>query len=153
MRNKEKQLEIEIGVAGRWLVERALQQCQCVGALTRGHYLSTELVVVNIMSSEAADEAEEVQSDVCCANCGVAEIDNIKLKECDGCDLVKYCGDNCRVVHREQQRKSAKNVRLSYLTENYSDNPMVAIMGSVRSASCRCRLMQKKLRSKHAAAN
>src|SRR6056300_1131408 len=39
---------------------------------------------------------------VCCAKCGVAEVDEIKLEDCDGCDLVKYCSDKCREGHREQ---------------------------------------------------
>ncbi len=39
---------------------------------------------------------------VCCASCGVAEIDDVKLKKCDdGCDLVKYCSDECQEDHRE----------------------------------------------------
>ena len=45
---------------------------------------------------------------VCCANCGVAEVDEIKLEDCDGCDLVKYCGDNCKEVHREQHEEECK---------------------------------------------
>ena len=35
-----------------------------------------------------------------CGWCGIAEVDNIKLEDCDGCDLVKYCGDKCRGEHR-----------------------------------------------------
>ena len=39
----------------------------------------------------------------CCANCGIAEVDDIQLEDCDGCDLVKYCSDNnCKEEHREQ---------------------------------------------------
>src|SRR6056300_1524944 len=41
-------------------------------------------------------------SDVVCANCGIAEVDEIKLEDCDGCDLVKYCGDKCKGGHRKQ---------------------------------------------------
>jgi TPR repeat protein len=44
--------------------------------------------------------AAEVEADVVCGWCGIAEVDNIKLEDCDGCDLVKYCGDNCRGEHR-----------------------------------------------------
>jgi hypothetical protein len=33
------------------------------------------------MSSEA-----ETEADICCANCGAAEVDDIKLEECNGCD-------------------------------------------------------------------
>ena len=35
----------------------------------------------------------------CCANCGIAGVDDIKLKECDGCDLVRYCSVNCQRDH------------------------------------------------------
>jgi hypothetical protein len=49
-------------------------------------------------------------SDACCANCGISEVDKVKklLEECDGCDLVKYCGDNCKQAHREQHKEKCK---------------------------------------------
>ena len=34
---------------------------------------------------------------MCCACCGVAEIDEIKLTKCDDCDLVRYCSNECTV--------------------------------------------------------
>ena len=40
--------------------------------------------------------------DKCCANCGIKEIDDIKLKSCTKCDLVEYCSDECRQQHEEQ---------------------------------------------------
>ena len=57
------------------------------------------------MSSVAEAEAD---ADICCANCGVAEVDEIKLKKCDGCDLVKYCGDKCCEEHRETHEEDCK---------------------------------------------
>jgi Zn-finger nucleic acid-binding protein len=57
--------------------------------------------------SSAAEEVVE-SGDVCCANCGVAEVDDIKFKDCDGCDLVKYCGDGCQENHREQHSEECK---------------------------------------------
>ena len=48
------------------------------------------------------------ETDLCCANCGVAEVDDIKLEDCDGCDLVKYCSDGCREGHREQHGEECK---------------------------------------------
>ena len=51
----------------------------------------------------------EVEADICCANCGAAEVDDIKLEECDGCDLVKYCSDKCREEHREEHSEECKN--------------------------------------------
>ena len=44
-----------------------------------------------------------------CASCGVAAVDDVKLKLCDdGCDLVKYCGDGCQENHREQHNNECK---------------------------------------------
>jgi hypothetical protein len=45
----------------------------------------------------------ELEADEVCASCGMAAIDNIKLKLCDGgCDLVKYCSDGCQELHRPE---------------------------------------------------
>ena len=46
---------------------------------------------------------------MCCASCGQAEIDDIKLKKCnDGCNLVRYCSDGCQENHREQHEEECK---------------------------------------------
>src|SRR6056300_1530547 len=61
--------------------------------------------------SSAAEEGvatEAAEADVCCANCGVAEVDDIKLKECDGCDLLKYCSNKCREEHRDQHDEECR---------------------------------------------
>ncbi len=52
--------------------------------------------------------AEEADGNDVCANCGIAGVDNIKLEECDGCDLVKYCSDKCREEHREQHHEDCE---------------------------------------------
>jgi hypothetical protein len=57
------------------------------------------------MSNAAEAQADE---NVVCGLCGIAEVDNIKLEDCDGCDLVKYCGDKCREEHREQHEEECK---------------------------------------------
>ncbi len=49
-----------------------------------------------------SDDIEAEASDtriMCCASCGIAEVDEIKLKICDDCDLVRYCSDACRQDH------------------------------------------------------
>src|SRR5210317_1887074 len=63
------------------------------------------------MSSE-----DEKSSDVmCCASCGVAAIDDVKMKDCDdGCDLVKYCSDDCQ-ENNLPQHKAACQERLAEL--------------------------------------
>eukprot|EP00984_Skeletonema_dohrnii_P025080 scaffold14195_cov155-Skeletonema_dohrnii-CCMP3373.AAC.27 len=53
-------------------------------------------LVNNIMASK--DEAEAA-AELCCASCGITQVDNIKLMECDGCDLVRYCSDKCQQDH------------------------------------------------------
>ena len=56
------------------------------------------------MNSEESVDVDEV-----CACCGIAPVDDIKLKLCDGgCDLVKYCSDVCQENHREQHEEECK---------------------------------------------
>ncbi len=43
-----------------------------------------------------------------CANCGIAEIDDIKLKECYKCDLVRYCRDQCQRDHKSEHEDVCK---------------------------------------------
>ena len=57
------------------------------------------------MSSEEAAVAVE---DICCASCGIAAVDDVELKMCPDCDLVKYCGDECQQNHREQHEEKCK---------------------------------------------
>ena len=51
---------------------------------------------------------EEVDASCCCASCGVVEIDDIKLEPCDDCDLVKYCGDDCKGNHKSEHEEACK---------------------------------------------
>jgi hypothetical protein len=44
----------------------------------------------------------------CCASCGIAEIDDVKLKDCEGCDLVKYCSDECQEIHKSEHEEACK---------------------------------------------
>ena len=47
--------------------------------------------------------SEDSEADISrCASCGIAAVDDIELKECDGCDLVKYCSDACKELHRPE---------------------------------------------------
>ena len=55
-----------------------------------------------------SDENEADVSSCCCASCGIAEIDDVKLKECDDCDLVRYCSDECLNNHRSQHEEACK---------------------------------------------
>ena len=43
-----------------------------------------------------------------CACCGIAEIDDVKLKECADCDLVRYCSDECQKDHESEHDGECK---------------------------------------------
>ena len=51
---------------------------------------------------------DEAEADEVCANCGKAAVDEIKLKKCGGCDLVKYCSVDCQRNHRPQHKRACK---------------------------------------------
>ncbi len=44
----------------------------------------------------------------CCASCGIEEKNDVKLKKCTACYLVKYCGIECQKNHRKQHRRECK---------------------------------------------
>jgi len=44
----------------------------------------------------------------CCASCGVKEDDDIKLKNCTACYLVKYCSVKCQRNHRPKHKRACK---------------------------------------------
>eukprot|EP00985_Skeletonema_marinoi_P007900 scaffold3525_cov104-Skeletonema_marinoi.AAC.7 len=54
-----------------------------------------------------SEENEAVLS-CCCAACGIAEVDDIKLKECGECDLVRYCSNACQKNHKSQHKEACK---------------------------------------------
>ncbi|KAK1733616.1 hypothetical protein QTG54_015659 [Skeletonema marinoi] len=72
----------------------------------------------------------------CCAACGVAEVDEVKLKECTSCDLVRYCCDECQRDHKSQHEdacnKRAVELRVEILfkqpeSSNRGDCPICCL--------------------------
>lgn len=59
----------------------------------------------------ANDEAH-----MCCAACGIKQLDDIKLKKCTACYLVSYCSVQCQKNHRKQHKKECKK-RMAELRE------------------------------------
>ena len=60
--------------------------------------------------SAVTAEAEAESGGIVCANCGVAEGDEIKLlEECTACQSVRYCGDKCREEHQELHSEECEN--------------------------------------------
>ena len=50
----------------------------------------------------------EADTSSCCASCGVAAGDDVKLKNCTACYLVKYCSIRCQKQHRRQHKKECR---------------------------------------------
>ena len=45
---------------------------------------------------------------ILCASCGIAGVDDVKLKKCTGCYLVRYCSIKCQRDHWPQHKKECK---------------------------------------------
>eukprot|EP00985_Skeletonema_marinoi_P020430 scaffold12160_cov75-Skeletonema_marinoi.AAC.2 len=60
----------------------------------------------------SADKVDDMK--MCCASCGIAEVDELKLKECTSCDLVRYCSNECQKNHKSRHKEVCKR-RAAYL--------------------------------------
>eukprot|EP00984_Skeletonema_dohrnii_P008268 scaffold3034_cov110-Skeletonema_dohrnii-CCMP3373.AAC.1 len=58
------------------------------------------------MSTNLEGEADGTM--MCCASCGTAEVDDIKLKTCTACKSVRYCSVKCQKEHRLQHKRACK---------------------------------------------
>eukprot|EP00985_Skeletonema_marinoi_P011099 scaffold5247_cov158-Skeletonema_marinoi.AAC.1 len=43
-----------------------------------------------------------------CAPCGIARVDDVKLKKCTACYLVRYCSVKCQKEHRPKHKKECR---------------------------------------------
>ena len=66
---------------------------------------------------------------MCCASCGIAEVDDVKLKDCDGCDLARYCSDACRELHRPEHVGKCKKRAAELLDEILFRQPESSHLG------------------------
>ena len=60
------------------------------------------------MSTDGDSVSAAAAAEKCCASCGIAAIDDVKLKPCPHCDLVEYCSDDCQQEHREKHEAACK---------------------------------------------
>ena len=80
------------------------------------------------MSGDDGLEATEA-IDNCCASCGTAEVDEIKLKNCDDCDLVRYCSDECKEDHRPDHEAKCKERAAEIRDEKLFKQPERGFLG------------------------
>ena len=64
--------------------------------------------MLDIIMSTKDDNTGATEGDLCCASCGIAQVDEIELTECPDCQSVRYCSDKCREEHRQQHDEECK---------------------------------------------
>ena len=72
--------------------------------------------------------SEGYEGEMCCASCGIAGVDDVKLMPCDGCDLVRYCGDACRELHKSEHEEECKKRNAELSVENGAEDRKVFFM-------------------------
>mmetsp|Transcript_7812 Transcript_7812/g.15946 ORF Transcript_7812/g.15946 Transcript_7812/m.15946 type:complete len:306 (-) Transcript_7812:208-1125(-) len=54
------------------------------------------------------EESDDKVVIMCCASCGITANDDIKLRQCTACYLVRYCGVKCQKQHRPHHKRECK---------------------------------------------
>eukprot|EP00984_Skeletonema_dohrnii_P032870 scaffold27815_cov78-Skeletonema_dohrnii-CCMP3373.AAC.1 len=55
-----------------------------------------------------SEDNAAVDTSLCCSSCGITAVDEVKLKECAECDLVRYCSDECLKEHKLQHKEACE---------------------------------------------
>ena len=71
-------------------------------------------------------ESDEI---MCCASCGVKENDDIKLKKCTACYLVRYCGVKCQKEHWSKHKRDCKKRAAELRDEILFKQPECSLIG------------------------
>jgi len=58
------------------------------------------------MCADIENESDETM--LFCASCGIAGVDDIKLKKCTGCHLIRYCSIKCQKDHRPKHKRACR---------------------------------------------
>ena len=80
------------------------------------------------MSTDDEKSSDDVL--MCCASCGIAGGDDVKLMDCDdGCGIVKYCSDECQDNHRDQHEEECKKRRADLRDKDLFQQPDESYLG------------------------
>ena len=58
-----------------------------------------------------------------CVNCGKAESNDLTLKRCTACKLVRYCSRDCQIAHRPNHKKACKKRAAELFDEELFKDP------------------------------
>ena len=90
--------------------------------------LLLESIITSMSSSSSTDdvEADEIMY---CASCGKAGVDDVKLKRCISCYLVRYCGTDCQKAHWRQHKEACKKRAAELREERLFQQPQHGDLG------------------------
>ncbi len=63
---------------------------------------------IQYMSADNKNTKVDTTSSYSCASCGIVNNDDVKLKNCTACYLVKYCSIKCQKEHRPKHKRACK---------------------------------------------
>ena len=73
------------------------------------HYRPHNTLRAVATAHDEMSSSAETEADICGANCGVAEVDGVKIKEEDcACKLLHSYSDKCRGEHQEQDKEECQ---------------------------------------------
>ena len=90
--------------------------------------------------------------ETCCASCGVAGVDEIKLKKARVATSFDTAASNAREITGHSTNELAGIEQLNCVMSCYSSNQRAPIVGTVRSAVSLCLLIRKNSQCMLAAA-
>lgn len=64
-------------------------------------------VIECLLGTDSKGTYDAAADIMCCASCGIAAVDNVKLKKC-ACKLVHYCSEECRIRHRPEHEEACE---------------------------------------------
>src|SRR6056300_1287638 len=99
---------------------------------------------MHIQVSLSRNTMDSVEADEVCASCGIAAGDNIKLKICTACKLVKYCSVDCQKNHRPQHKKACKKRAAEIRDDDLFTQPEESHYGECPSCCLPLPLGEKK---------
>ena len=105
--------ELSDGIMYQHSVLQLLKEVLCIqttNAVVLGFFGAILLrkSLLGRQGTECIDTLSAGKAVLRCASCGTAEGNEISLKQCNGCDLVRYCSDTCQELHRPEHEAKCK---------------------------------------------
>ena len=84
-----------------------------------------------VCNTDKMSSSAKAKADICCANCGIAQVDEVKMEECNHCNHVLCGSELCRVVHRQKHKQEYKKRKVELHDDDLFRQP-----GSTHLGEC-----------------